>query len=178
MRCLTLKNLPRYECLIEASKQFAEMDPSACLAFLHLLRLGDEVIHHSETYFAKHGLSQGRFTVLMQLFRKADNDTPPRTPAELADLTGVTRATMTGLIDTLERDCLVKREPDPDDRRMMFVHLTERGRQALLKVLPGQFAYMAQLMGPLSETERETLVRLLTKILQATKDFETAQAAT
>ncbi len=42
-------------------------------------------------------------------------------------MAGVTRATMTGLIDTLERDGLVMREPDPVDRRMMFVQLT-RGR--------------------------------------------------
>ena len=142
------------------------MDPSACFAFLHLLRAGNEVLHHSESYFARHGLSHGRFAVLMQLSRKADKASQPRTPAELAKLTGVTRATMTGLVDTLERDGLVRREPDPDDRRMMFVDLTERGRRALLEVLPGQFDYMSEVMSPLPEGERRTLVRLLSKILQ------------
>jgi len=177
MRYLMLKNLPRYECLLEASKRFPDMDPSACQAFMHLLRAGDEMIHHCETYFGKHNLSQGRFTVLMQLLNKAERTSQPRMPAELAELTGVTRATMTGLIDTLERDGLVKREPGSADRRMMLVHLTERGREALLEVLPGHFQYMASLMQPLSESERKTLVRLMTKILRPSGQTESADAA-
>ncbi len=160
------KNLPRYECLIEASRSFPDLDPSACQAFLHLLRAGEELVHNSEAYFSQRHLSRGRFAVLMQLLNKSEQTSRPRTPAELAEATGVTRATMTGLIDTLERDGLVRREHAPDDRRMMLVHLTERGREALLEVLPGRFQHMASFMGPLSETERRTLVQLLGKILE------------
>src|ERR1700689_1180790 len=149
MPYLLIKNLPRYECLLEAAKRFPDLDPSACEAFLHLLRAGDEVFHECEAYLAKHNLSQGRFTVLMQLLDKMENRPISRTPAELADLAGVTRATMTGLIDTLERDGLVRREPDPDDRRMMSVQLTALGEAALRKVLPKHFRLMATLMAPL-----------------------------
>jgi DNA-binding MarR family transcriptional regulator len=163
---LLLKNLPRYECLLEAAQQFPDLDPSACEAFLHLLRTGTEAFHGCETYFAAHDLSQGRFTVLMLLLDKGKNCAQPRTPAELADLAGVARATMTGLIDTLERDGLVKREPDPIDRRMMSVNLTPCGQEVLRGVLPEYFQRIAALLRPLSENERKTLVRLLTKILQ------------
>src|SRR5882757_9582431 len=95
----------------------------------------------------------------------------PRTPAELADAAGVTRATMTGLIDTLERDGLVRREPDPDDRRMMSVRLTAKAESFLAQMLPKHFQIMAQLMAPLSESERKTLVRLLTKVLQCASEL-------
>jgi DNA-binding MarR family transcriptional regulator len=164
-----LKDIPRYECILEAAQQFPDLDPSACKAYLHLLRAADEVYHAREAILGGQHLSQGRFTVLMLLLDKVKNRAVPRTPAELAESAGVTRATMTGLIDTLERDGLVKREPDPVDRRMMSVHLTERGQQVVREVLPGHFQWMASLMRPLSEGERQTLVRLLAKIAQRAK---------
>ncbi|HEX2855217.1 MAG TPA: MarR family transcriptional regulator [Opitutaceae bacterium] len=175
MPFLLLKDLPRYECLLEGAKTIPELDPSACEAFLHLLRTSDEVFGVSERYLTENNISQGRFSVLMLLWnparrgdsaRAADCVPGPRTPAELADAAGVTRATMTGLIDTLERDGLVRREPDPVDRRMMSVRLTPKAEAFLKQMLPGHFQTMAKLMASLSETERKTLVRLLNKVLQ------------
>ncbi len=169
MPLLMLKDLPRYECILAAAQQFPDLDPSACDAYLHLLRVADEVYHAREAVLAGHDLSQGRFTVLMLLLDKTQNRGVPRTPAELAESAGVTRATMTGLIDTLERDGLVRREPDPVDRRMMSVHLTERGHAVLQTVLPSHFKWMAALMAPLAEQDRKTLVRLLMKVAQRVK---------
>jgi DNA-binding MarR family transcriptional regulator len=177
MPLLLLKDLPRYECLLEAAKKFPDLDPSACDVFLTLLRTGDEVFRVSEDNYASHHLSQGRFGVLMLLWRSSTVPTPdkaddhclpdgPLTPAELADAAGVTRATMTGLIDTLERDGLAKRVRDPNDRRMMSVNLTPKGRRLLETIMPLHFRGMAEIMSPLKESERKTLVRLLNKILQ------------
>ena len=83
---------------------------------------------------------------------------------ELADAAGVTRATMTGLIDTLERDGFVKREPDPNDRRMMSVRLTSRGEHFMQDFLPGHFKAIASIMSTLTDSERKTLVQLLSKV--------------
>jgi DNA-binding MarR family transcriptional regulator len=174
---LLLKDLPRYECLLEASKEFPDLDPSAAEAFLHLLRTGDEAFGVTESHLSSFHISQGRFGVLMLLWRScqpraakllgADEcDAGPRTPAELADAAGVTRATMTGLIDTLERDGYVLREPDPTDRRMLSVKLTAKGEQFLQEFLPGHFRIVASVMSTLSEAERKTLVRLLVKVQQ------------
>lgn len=164
MPYLLFKNLPRYECLLEAAKQYPDLDPSACEVFLHLLHVGDEAFHVVEAHLAEHNISKGRFMVLLLLHRLT-NCPQPRTPAELADLSHVTRATMTGLIDTLERDGLVKREPDLTDRRQMSVTLTAKGRALLESILPDHFKRMAVLMAPLTETERKTLVQLLGKIM-------------
>jgi len=168
MPLLMLKDLPRYECLLEGSKQFPDLDPSACEVYLHLLRTGDEVFRVCDAHLAAHNISQGRFTVLMLLLDKATEGPHARTPAELAEMAGVTRATMTGLIDTLERDGFVRREPDPHDRRMMSVNLTPAGQAFLSKFLPEHFRRTAMLMAHLSESERKTLVRLLAKVLQGT----------
>jgi DNA-binding MarR family transcriptional regulator len=177
MPLLMLKDLPRYECLIEAAQQFPDLDPSACEAYLHLLRAGDDCFHVTEANLLSHGLSPGRFTVLMLLLDKRTNLPAPHTPAELAERAGVARATMTGLIDTLERDGLVKREADTVDRRMMAVSLTARGQEILQAVLPGHFQRMAALLSPLPESERKTLVRLLNKVVQQAAELRAAPAA-
>lgn len=173
MPLLMLKDLPRYECLLEAAKEFPDLDPSAAEAFLHLLRASDEAFQVTERSLIAHNISQGRFGVLMLLWRGGQGrpDAPeldcgggPRTPAELAEAAGVTRATMTGLIDTLERDGFVKREPDPKDRRMMSVLLTAKAEKFLHLLLPSHFKLMTAIMSTLSESERKTLVQLLAKI--------------
>lgn len=165
---LLLKDLPRYDCLLEAAKEFPDLDPSAAEAFLHLLRTSDEAFGVTERNFTAHDISPGRFSVLMLLWRGANPAASgcagPRTPAELAAAAGVTRATMTGLIDTLERDGFVKRAPDPTDRRMVSVRLTARGEKFLHRFLPGHFKAIGAIMGRLAESERKTLVRLLGKV--------------
>ena len=188
MPYLLLKDLPRYECLLEASKEFPDLDPSAAEAFLHLLRTGDEAFGVTDRNMSDHSISHGRFGVLMLLWRSTqpraaqllgaeECASGPRTPAELAEAAGVTRATMTGLIDTLERDGYVKREPDPDDRRMMSVLLTAKGERFLNDFLPGHFKLISGLMAPLTETERKTLVRLLGKIQQHAATLAAESAA-
>jgi DNA-binding MarR family transcriptional regulator len=167
MPMLLLRDLPRYECLLEEARRFPELDPSACEVYLHLLRAGDEAFRSCGEPVAAHGISAGRFTVLMLLLRKrGEADSGALTPAELADQAGVTRATMTGLIDTLERDGFVRREPDPHDRRMTPVTLTPAGESLLQGVVPAYFQRMGLLVAPLSEAERRTLVTLLSKLVR------------
>jgi DNA-binding MarR family transcriptional regulator len=189
MPYLLLKELPRYECLLEAAKEFPELDPSAAEAFLHLLRTGDEVFGVTDRNLADRNISHGRFGVMMLLWRTAQPQgakllgadpciAGPRTPAELADAAGVTRATMTGLVDTLERDGFVKREPDLSDRRMMSVRLTPAGERFLSEFLPAHFNAIAGLMSPLSESERKTLVRLLGKVQQHAATLNPARKET
>ncbi len=170
MPLLMLKDLPRYECLLKAAQAHPELDPSAAEVFLHLLRSGDEVFRVVDRHFARHQISEGRFGVLMALWSSAErpggDGRQALSPAELAEHTGVTRATITGLVDTLERDGLVARSPHVEDRRMRSVSLTPRGSALLRRILPEHFRRMAWLMATLDEQERVTLVRLLGKVLQ------------
>lgn len=178
MPYLLIKNLPRYECLLEAAKQFPDLDPSACAVFLHLMQAGDEAFRVVDANLAEHNLSQGRFMVLVLLLDKMKNCPQPRTPAELAELSHVTRATMTGLIDTLERDGLVKRQADLVDRRQMSVSLTGKGLTLLNAILPKHFRRMAELMSPLSESERTLLMQLLAKIQRQASSLDPERPVT
>jgi DNA-binding MarR family transcriptional regulator len=165
MPLLMLKDLPRYDCLIRAAERCPTLQPSACDAFLNLLRTGDDVFEVVARFLSSHDISQGRFTVLMLLGMECkEEEERPTTPATLAEMAGVARATMTGLIDTLEKDRLVAREADPSDRRTIHVLLTDEGRAVLDAMLPDYFQCVADILRPLSETERKQFVRLLQKI--------------
>lgn len=54
---------------------------------------------------------------------------------ELGQYAGLEPSTMTGVIDRMERDGLVYRADDPDDRRVQNIHLTELGASVRTKVL-------------------------------------------
>lgn len=167
MPLLMLKDLPRYECLLEAARELTDLEPYATEVFVHIMRTGDEAFRISEAHLAQHDITQGRFGVLMALWGNCQREgrETPLGPAEIAERTGVTRATVTGLVDTLERAGLVARTPNSDDRRMTSVALTRAGESVLAKLLPEHFRQMAWLMGTLSESERRTLVQLLAKVL-------------
>lgn len=168
MAQLFLKTLPRYECLLEAANHFPDLDPSAMEAFLFLLKAGTDCLEFGHEYLADHGVSSGRFTILMLLYKRqifCRENGGAVAPAELADMVGCTRATITGLVDTLERDRLVRRVPDEKDRRMMTVNITPKGAALLMKILPGHLKRISNLMACLSEPERKTLVRLLEKVI-------------
>src|SRR5215212_9455452 len=71
---------------------------------------------------------------------------------------------MTTVIDNLERDGLVRRERDAEDRRVIHVHLTEAGSSKLEAVLPGHIAALVEVFSVLSASEQESLGDLCRKL--------------
>lgn len=155
---MLLRELPKYECLLECAKRYPDLDPTSCESLLTLLYVSTDISEAFERFLSSRTISRSRFTVLMLLNRHPDQ---PANPADLAERAGVARATMTGLIDGLERDQLVLREPDPIDRRMMVVRLTDKGRSLLDSMLPDYFRRVSALMSHLSAEQRKSLVSLL-----------------
>src|SRR6266481_1918703 len=98
-----LKGLPRYDVFLEEAKHFPGLDASACYTFLQLLRTGDELLALDEQVLTSYGTRHGRFNLLMMLTKCSEGHA---TPAGLAEKTGVTRATITGLLDGLQKDGL------------------------------------------------------------------------
>lgn len=156
--------IPKYESLLEMSERYPSMDPQSTIAFLRVLVASDELFRGASTVFIKYQISKGKFMLLMQLFNKQSGSTRKLSPAELADALEVTRATVTGLLDGLERDGLVTRERGEKDKRKILVSLTENALALMEDVLPKHFANIAELMAGLSKTELDELSRLLGKL--------------
>ncbi|MDD5350621.1 MAG: MarR family transcriptional regulator [Chthoniobacteraceae bacterium] len=168
MPLLMLKDIPQYDCFLEAAKHYPSLEPSANEAFLHLLRTADLMSEDAQLFYNRHAISQGRFTVMMLLHspltKSRGLSDEHQTPASLAEQAGVTRATMTGLLDTLEKDSLICREPNAHDRRITHIRLTEEGRVRIEAMIPDCFQCISRIISPLTKPERKELVRLLQKL--------------
>ena len=71
---------------------------------------------------------------------------------------------ITLVIDNLEKRGLVRRERDRDDRRMVIVSLTEKGRELIERIFPGHVAAILEELSILTAAEQETLGRLCRKL--------------
>jgi DNA-binding MarR family transcriptional regulator len=158
---LQLRDLPSIETLEKFADRYPQADVSAISSFLHLLRVATDLSIALDSCLSKHGLLQGRWWVLILLMRE-DNKTS--TPSTLADKAGVSRATMTGLIDGLEQNGLVERVFDQDDRRSVFIRLTASGQAKLDAVMPDYYQRLRDCMRGLDETRRRQLNAILDTI--------------
>lgn len=158
---ISLRTMPNYETLQRFAERYPELDPEALGASLTLLCVGTQLQEAFCAHFARHGLSHGRFRVLVMLLR---GDEQGLSPAELAERTGVTRATMTGLLDGLHGDGLIRRRENRADRRQKQIELTGPGRRLIERLLPEHFRRVTALMAGLKPSELHTLVQLLNKV--------------
>ena len=84
----------------------------------------------------------------------------------IADRLIITTASMTSLLDTLQRRGLVQRTPDAKDRRRVVVTITAEGSRVIRRLLPEMLALQDEVAAGLSPADRAELVRLLS-ILRA-----------
>lgn len=106
---------------------------------------------------AHHQLSEGKFVVLLVL-HEADIGLAPN---ELATRCGVTRATITGLIDGLQRDGIAHRVADENDRRSYQVQLTDKGRELARVVFDEHAEWLSSVFGGLASHETDLLTSLV-----------------
>lgn len=156
-----MTEIPRYAPLLDAARAHADFDATACDLFLSTLQTGEAVAEVEASYLSEHNITPGRFAVMLLL---GVEESITRKPSELAEIIGVTRATMTGLLDTLERDDYVRRAIDPQDRRSMRVESTPACRELLKKVLPGYFRLITAIPATLSAEEQAEFIRLSRKL--------------
>jgi DNA-binding MarR family transcriptional regulator len=103
-----------------------EVDMSVVEA-MAALRIAGRALHHlQERWAEKYGLSEGRLGVLFRLYRQGACPL-----GDLADDLDSTPRNITGLVDHLERDGLVERVHDTEDRRSVHASLTEAGRSQI-----------------------------------------------
>ena len=87
---------------------------------------------------------------------------------ELGRRAGLEPSTMTGLLDRMERDRLVSREPDPQDRRAHRIVLSARGRDVKEAVLEVIDRTMDAAFAGIEEADTEAMKRLLRQVLTNT----------
>jgi len=116
----------------------------------------------AEKLFQGHGLTGAQFDILMLLEHQTSDGSADQ--STLGRMLVVNRSNVTGLVDRMERDGLVKRTADPNDRRVNRVRMTHEGARILKKAEQAYVARTHDVVSSLSAADQETLCRLLEKV--------------
>jgi MarR family 2-MHQ and catechol resistance regulon transcriptional repressor len=103
-------------------------------------------------------ITPGRINILLTLDSQDDKRMPL---SELGNHLVVTRANITGLIDGLVKDGLVQRVDHPEDRRMVFAELTDKGRKFIAWFAPRHHKFLNEIGGCLSDKDKLQLTEWL-----------------
>lgn len=123
--------------------------------------------HIADETLKEQGLGEGEWKVLNSLRLKQ----PPyrRSAGQLARRADLSTGAMTNRLDRLEEAGLVKRVPDPGDRRGVLVELTAKGEEAWAKALGAQAAKESLIAGALTKDDQRRLNELLRRLM---REFE------
>lgn len=106
---------------------------------------------------SQHDCTLPRFDLLAQLARTPEG----LRMGELSRRLMVTGGNVTGIVDQLEADGLLQREPAPKDRRAVVIQLTDRGRQEFARMARDHEQWVVDLLGGLDERQLHQLHALL-----------------
>jgi len=149
-------------------KERPDLDATPMGVFARVFHLSRVLEQRLEKVFKKHGLSNWAFDVLVALRRAG----PPfrQTPTELFNSLLLSSGAMTNRIDRLEQAGLVKRVPDPADRRGVLVQLTPKGVKLIDAVMPEHLENETSILRNLPPAERRQLTDLLRRLILSLED--------
>ncbi len=88
---------------------------------------------------------------------------------DLAFITNRNKATLTRLINVMEKNNLVARIPAKDDSRKKFIYITKKGRKLFAKMKPLMLSSIKSIQKNISEKELETFISVMSKIQENIK---------
>lgn len=160
-------DLPDYWSFIEAAQQrigaeFPEADLEANRVFLSLNRAASTVTYDFEASIHRPGGSSwASFRLMLALWISG-----PLSPHEVARMTGMSRAAVSNLSNTLITRSLLARTPSPEDGRQVTLSLTDAGQAKIHQDFQAQNNREREWASGLEPQEQEELVRLLEKLME------------
>lgn len=148
--------------LAEWQAERPELDAAPMAVVGRLLSIGRQLEARANAALKPLGLHYTDLDVLATLRR--GGRPYRRTPTELRDSVLITSGAMTACLDRLERNGLIARVADPDDRRSSAAELTTAGRKLIDKAIVVRFGEAGEALAGLSAGEREQLAALLRKL--------------
>ena len=119
-------------------------------------QLSRRLIAMEEPILAAHDISMWGYIVLAAL-----DETPLRAQAALARAIGADKTRIIGVLDDLQERGLIRRGPDPADRRVHLLELTPAGQRLHDKVRRGIRREEERFLSRLPEPDREAFLRIL-----------------
>jgi DNA-binding MarR family transcriptional regulator len=145
-----------------------DLDTAAMEVFGRIYRLSRTMGDRMEKAYASLGIARGEFDVLATLRRSGEPYA--LSPRQLSATLMLTTGGMTGRLDKLERAGLLRRSPDPHDRRGLQVTLTEKGLELVDEAVGAGLAVQTEaLKTTLNEEQAGQLADLLRELLTGTE---------
>lgn len=138
------------------------IDSMSMYTNLLFMKVASEIENSLDSLLSKYNLSSGRFMLLFVL-RGAQGG---MRPSELSQQVGVTQATISGLINGLEKAELVVREGHQSDGRSFVIKLAPKGEQLIQEIFPQWSPRVTGLWGAISDAEKALLNGLLDRLMQ------------
>lgn len=139
---------------------FAAPQGSLCAFTYHLVHAAQDVESYVEHALEEVGLSLAKVKLLRHLYNSKDA-LPLGT---LAEKNSCVKSNVTQLMDRMEGEGLVKRVPDPDDRRSVRAQITAEGRRKYEAASKRMAAAETEVMASFSASERALLVEFLERL--------------
>ncbi|WP_189185019.1 MarR family winged helix-turn-helix transcriptional regulator [Streptomyces albiflavescens] len=144
-----------------------DLDTAAMEVFGRIFRISRAMGDRMEKAYARYGIARGEFDVLATLRR---SDAPyTLSPRQLSATLMLTTGGMTGRLDKLERAGLLRRSPDPHDRRGLQVTLTEKGLTLIDEAVGAGLAAQTEALNTLDAERSTQLADLLRELLAGTQ---------
>ena len=144
-------------------QSLVELDPAVEGIVDRIHTLAKRIRQSADETFDEFGLNYGEWKVLHVLRLSG----PPHrlSPGRLAEQSTLSTGAMTNRLDRLEEAGLVRRLPNPDDRRALLVELTPKGEEVWRAATAAQAEKEVAFASALSQREREELNRLLRRLM-------------
>jgi DNA-binding MarR family transcriptional regulator len=144
-----------------------DLDTAAMEVFGRIYRLSRAMGERTEKAYARFGIGRGEFDVLATLRRAGEPYT--LSPRQLSATLMLTTGGMTGRLDKLERAGLLRRSPDPHDRRGLKVTLTDKGLELIDEAVGAGLAVQTEALSGLGAEQAGQLAELLRELLRTTE---------
>jgi MarR family transcriptional regulator, 2-MHQ and catechol-resistance regulon repressor len=131
----------------------------ALSAFINLVRASDSTVAKTTTHLESLGVTPGQFAVLEALLHLG-----PMCQHTLGKKLLRSGGNVTLVVDNLERHGWVRRERLENDRRMIQIQLTPKGRRLIARVFPEHAKAVAKVMSQLTAAEQEQLRKIARKL--------------
>jgi MarR family transcriptional regulator, 2-MHQ and catechol-resistance regulon repressor len=128
-------------------------------SYIKLSRATEVVTQRIHNHLNAHQLTISQFGVLEALYHLG-----PMTVGQLGGKILRSSGNMTLVIDNLVKRGLVSREPRPDDRRCIEIHLTAAGTALIAQIMPQHVTGVVQTMAALTAEEQQQLATLCKKL--------------
>ncbi len=146
---------------------------------LKLLPWMGRAMKQIDLFFKEHFESVGaRLTKVQWLMLKLLDREDGQPQNQLAFLANRDKASLTRLIDTMERKNLVARIPSKSDQRINHIHITKHGEKIYRQTIPVFEELIQIVQKDVSDEEIETVIRVMKKIIDNLKEAELVAAET